>query len=654
MNGADIAMINSPSNTSLSSLGSPGGAGSVHRKSMMIRKRSYFVKNPIGQFESSLGPMEEVLNTSLEEQEVKHEAEEGAEVTEDEKNKSSESENIGECIKILSSETECNDNFEMFQHSKDDISGDSSTGASDDGGVLIASVGNPTQLELPRKTSSEPFNDKTIQTPESGRYQTADESPNNIDDEDDRSNSSFEDSSSEEELATSKSSDLTGQKSPNSLYKSHFLNKPQKKAEQLQDAEEEDNIVLLHDRTDDDEQQNVMDMTSILSQSKISPPIDPSLLETPPTKNKTVIDGILPDESITPKRKTISRQSSIEDLGITDLTSQIDSLESKREINLEDSKLEQKRWNPRKATTDATEKKPQHRRKRSGDVAAASLYAGGPDWAGMEHDKIPLPDQRGIDDDMEYFDNAPNYFTDSRRRSKMVLGTSDSTKSTEIYRSDEVNDVSSHFSPRITRSSPKEKMTRKTILHEEPLLHRNDSFEDRSTTTHDSESNFSWISQRTLSFHAENLFNNRLDPLSNKRSDSPRLLVPPPLERQLGVKNEMKHFQSRIHARSKSDDSGFRSVTSAKYVADLELEEDTYPTYICPRCHTKQREFFTVASARKDSKSGSGGWMVGIFITYMVGALFLFGWEVCTIFLTGSFFSLTPLCLLTLSTPSIR
>ena len=567
----------------------------------------------------------------------------------------------------------------MFQHSKDDISGDSSTGASDDGGVPIASVGNPTQLDLPRKTSSEPFNDKTIQTPESGRYQTADESPNDVDDEEDRSTSSFEDSSSEEEPTTSKSPDLVGQKSPNSLHKPHFLNKPQKKAEQLQDAEEEDNIVLLHDRTDDDEQQNVMDMTSILSESKISPPIDPSLLKTPPTKNNSVNDGILPDESITPKRKTISRQSSIEDLGITDLTSQLDSLETKRYINLEGNKSEQKKWIPRKATTDATEKKPQHRRKRSGDVAAASLYAGGPDWAGMEHDKIPLPDQRGIDDDVEYFDNAPNYFTDSRRRSKMVLEASDSRKSTEIYQSDEVND--SHFSSLINRSSRKEEMTRNSSLHEEPLLHRNDSFEDRSTTTHDSESNFSWISQRTLqtremdndkdypqetvdvssqtrdlnglrshitpwysandngSFHAESLFkNNRSDPISNERSDSPRLLVPPPLERQLGVKNEMKHFQSRIHARSKSDDSGFHSVTSAKYVGGLELEEDLYPTYICPRCRTKQREFFTVASVRKDPKSGSGGWMVGIFIIYMVGALFLFGWEVCTIFLIGSFF----------------
>ena len=76
MNGADITMVNSPSNTSLSSLGSPGGTGSVHRKVMMIRKKSYFTKNPIGQFESSLCPMEEVLSSSLEEPETKNDNEE--------------------------------------------------------------------------------------------------------------------------------------------------------------------------------------------------------------------------------------------------------------------------------------------------------------------------------------------------------------------------------------------------------------------------------------------------------------------------------------------------------------------------------------------------------------------------------------------------
>lgn len=664
MNGADITMINSPSNTSLSSLGSPGGTGGATRKAMMIRKKSYFTKNPIGQFESSLGPMEEVLNSSLEEQEIKNDdegTEEGGEIKEDKEQKVLASENMDECIRILSSDTDYNDNFEMFQHSKDGMSVDSSTGVSSDEKVVIETEHKPVQVESLRNTSS-------MQTPESARYHTAVESPDNEDE--DKSNSSFDESSSEEEkeYAASKSTSFTDPISPNSGHKPHFLNEPLANAEQLQNAEDDDKIVLLHDKIDDDEHQSEMDMSSILSEAKISPPIDPLLLATPPSKTSLVDDSILPDDqSVTPKRKTISRHSSVESIGIMDLTSRLDEVEDTGVISLEDSKAEHKKCTPRKANLSDTEKKTQHRRKRSGDIAAASIYAGGPDWVGMEHDKIPLPDQRGIDDDIEYFDNAPNFFTDSRRRFKKGLEASVSDNPAEMYQSNE--DISAHFSPRITLSNHKqEETTRNPSLNQEPYLRRNDSFGDRSTSSHDSESNFSWISQRTFQtretvnggdhmqenvdfssqtrdtngsrlhttslysaddngpIRAQQLLNSRSDHVSKERSESLGLM-PPPLERQLGIENEINHFQSRVHIRSKSDDSGFNSVASAKCIAGLEIEEDAYPTYTCPRCGTKQREFFTVASVHKDSKGGSGGWMVVIFISYMIGALFLFGWE---------------------------
>jgi hypothetical protein len=673
MNGADITMVNSPSNTSLSSLGSPGGTGSVHRKVMMIRKKAYFTKNPIGQFESSLCPTEEVLSSSLEEPEIKNDKEKVEREEEAEKKKTLASENIDECIKNLSSGTECNDKSEMSHHSKDGVKVESSTG---DGRVSPGSADATSQFKTFSKKSFEVVNDKTAQTPESARYHTAVESPDNEDDEDDNSISSYEESSSDEEPVASKTLGLSGQNSPDMANKPHYLNEPLITAEQVQNAEEEGKMALLGDATVDDEHLQVMDMSSILPESKISPPMDPSLFETPPTRNTAVDDNILPNESVTPKRKTISRQSSIESLGIVDLTSQLDILENNGEINAGEinageSKTEQKKDTPRKANISATEKRNKHRRKRSGDIVAASIYAGSADWAGMELDKIPLPEQRGIDDDMEFFDDAPNFFIDSRSRSKKVLETTNSGSSSEINLPAKIDDVSTRFSPRVTRSDHEGYRTRNKSVHEEPFLRKNYSFGDRSASTHDSESNFSWISHRTFQtketangreyaqdnigdssqtgdtsglsniapfyssdkdgqFHPQPLINNRSVPVKNERSDSPGP-APPPLERHAGIENEIKHFQSRVHVRSKSDNSSYNSVASAKSVSSIEIEEDVYPTYICPRCSTKQREFFTVASVHKDSKGGSGGWMVVIFITYMVGALFLFGWEVCFI-----------------------
>ena len=53
-------------------------------------------------------------------------------------------------------------------------------------------------------------------------------------------------------------------------------------------------------------------------------------------------------------------------------------------------------------------------------------------------------------------------------------------------------------------------------------------------------------------------------------------------------------------------------------------EKATYPTYICPVCNTRQREFFTVSSAPRQFE-GPGGFIAFYFAIYVIGSLYIFG-----------------------------
>ena len=57
-----------------------------------------------------------------------------------------------------------------------------------------------------------------------------------------------------------------------------------------------------------------------------------------------------------------------------------------------------------------------------------------------------------------------------------------------------------------------------------------------------------------------------------------------------------------------------------------EHEGDKYPTFICPRCNTKQRNFFTVNSAPRQFESPAG-YLAFYMSIYVVASLFIFGLE---------------------------
>jgi hypothetical protein len=74
----------------------------------------------------------------------------------------------------------------------------------------------------------------------------------------------------------------------------------------------------------------------------------------------------------------------------------------------------------------------------------------------------------------------------------------------------------------------------------------------------------------------------------------------------------------------KSTDKAPRSAFMPNLMTADELKK--YPTYICPRCKTRQREFFTVSDAPK-ALSEPSNYLALYFGIYVIASLFIFGLE---------------------------
>ena len=70
----------------------------------------------------------------------------------------------------------------------------------------------------------------------------------------------------------------------------------------------------------------------------------------------------------------------------------------------------------------------------------------------------------------------------------------------------------------------------------------------------------------------------------------------------------------------------FRSRASFKPITNIMTEENikNYATFACPRCGTRQREFFTVASAGNQFQSPAG-YLALYFTLYVMASLYIFG-----------------------------
>jgi len=70
----------------------------------------------------------------------------------------------------------------------------------------------------------------------------------------------------------------------------------------------------------------------------------------------------------------------------------------------------------------------------------------------------------------------------------------------------------------------------------------------------------------------------------------------------------------------------FKSRASFKPITNVVTDENTkdYATFVCARCGTRQREFFTVASVGNQFQSPAG-YLALYFTVYVAASLYIFG-----------------------------
>jgi len=122
-----------------------------------------------------------------------------------------------------------------------------------------------------------------------------------------------------------------------------------------------------------------------------------------------------------------------------------------------------------------------------------------------------------------------------------------------------------------------------------------------------------------------------LDPLDHESSYHEAEWSAPSSESSLCKRrrrvSEEKHrriaeFEKHVNSFSHADRSTFKPRSSYE---DQEKNK-TFPTFICPRCSTRQRQYVTVANAVKQFESPAG-YLAFYFGIYVIAALFIFGLE---------------------------
>jgi len=279
-----------------------------------------------------------------------------------------------------------------------------------------------------------------------------------------------------------------------------------------------------------------------------------------------------------------------------------------------------------------------HRRTRSGDSAAASIWMqGNTEWRGMHQDKIPLP-EGGDDDETEvkhrhrrrsppdapnfrstpYGPPPPSSMIDPRTYSYGSFGGTPPHWPTESQRA-----WMQHMSK--LAPSPQHADLRTSFSSQASIPQCS---EDDDNNAYSSESDTS-----------ANIRHNRL---SISAAGGPALpSIEHPTYSQLAAlehRMEDQGFRGSYQnvMRHRLDSSPFANLGKGSSKAPraefmpstllVEHDPDRYPTYICPRCKTRQREFFSVLDA-PNQFSGATGYLALYFALYVVASLFIFGLE---------------------------
>ena len=598
--GGSIHMNDSPSNTSLSSLGSPGG-NQFRRK--IFQQYTEKVLTPTGALVASEKKCGETVleNTEKDGNDSKHISKSGGR-------------------KLL-----CQNNEESVQ--KEIQAQPTCTG-------LHSKINN--QQKSSNVKIFKPVQREDATTPESQRYMTAIESS---DDEDGQSTSSgglsYDSSSQEGQTPRNKNGNFCTQD------KKHFLNNPLPVDADMDldispDSKGEEKQYLLSN-TDS----GPMDTSSAACSPEDLNPQNYSHSTTLETPNRydMQVQCLEDDENITPIRKTSREshkklsQSELSKGKTIDLSIPITDVDETKEVNPDQ----------RRPRLSSSEKRSLgHRRTRSGDEAAATLLTGSSEWIGMELDKLPLPNERDADNYQEE-DVTPNDTTGLKRKTSQqrwkasrknspVHAGNPASEDSFVYSGKDITNleegISTRFSPRVTGSAAAN--VDSNGLSPKAGLHRNLSFGEVSFS--DTESHFSWISNRGSSVKlsgGETDFS-QFQGFPSNQVDSTIITgrTPPATNTIRGI-----HHDVEMQAKGNVDtynNAGIHTMASPIHAANNTAKADKnkdYPMFTCPKCKTEQRNFFTVTSAPNDYESPAG-YLVSYFIIYMIMSLFIFGMEV--------------------------
>ena len=323
---------------------------------------------------------------------------------------------------------------------------------------------------------------------------------------------------------------------------------------------------------------------------------------------------------------------------------------------------------PPRARTGRPKQSPGHRRTRSGDAAAASMAVGG-NWKGMEQDNIPMPRsaEEDDDDDDEEEDNS-DQAVKSRQRKDTGQSTSQGTRDTYPGRAPRPPLAQS----RLTRSERTIKDTnaqRPQPRHQQRAsyggstgnqmggsggwpAHQNPyqswSPSPPSQPLTNSERNYynSFSSYSNQPSHsgavqqALNNFRDRYDSDDSEDSDrdgpyEERFQSNREKRAQFDLDTSSDRYDTRI--RPKYSESPFANIgkkSSEKVprraflpqTSIVEDDDQKYHYYTCPRCGSRQREFFSVATAPQQL-DGPSSYLALYFCIYVVASLFIFGLE---------------------------
>jgi hypothetical protein len=289
-----------------------------------------------------------------------------------------------------------------------------------------------------------------------------------------------------------------------------------------------------------------------------------------------------------------------------------------------------------------------HKRSRSGDTAAAKLTTG-TSWKGMERDRLPLPSM--ADDDEDLKEEGADGFVLTRPRTHLpVVSRVQGYLPCDFYARSRFPSV---FNPPVAsalrgKSQPPPKVPAVSAAgalaevsslyssqHSEeltglPINYNAISFMGEGTRNHfdTSEGNTSETKQGKGIGHNVRLHQrDEAGPNPSLRTGDSRIGsdtggVDAQLLNQSGSGLPDSPF-ANFGKNSAEKAPRWRFLPSS-VVTDG--EEDTHKFYTCPRCRTRQREFFTVSSAPSQD-SGPSSYLALYFALYVTASLFIFGLE---------------------------